>query len=255
MPVGALLGVVAEPGVAGRRGGEIRRRLPGELQAGGEGRQRRARRRRRSRPADGTIRCLKAGPEEGTPILLIHGFGADCCGWMFNHGDLAADRPVHAIDLPGHGGSTKDVGDGTVAALADAVLAYMDAARDRARRISSAIRSAARSRVEIAARAPERATALTLIAPAGLGAEIAQDFIDGFIGESRARKLRPVIEMLVADPAPGHRRHGRGRAEVQTPRRRARRAARRSPTANFSGGTQKRLAARQARQRSASRCR
>ena len=41
---------------------------------------------------------------------------------------------------------------------------------------------------------------LTLVAPAGLGPDIAGDFIAGFIKESRARKLRPYLEMLVADP-------------------------------------------------------
>jgi pyruvate dehydrogenase E2 component (dihydrolipoyllysine-residue acetyltransferase) len=54
--------------------------------------------------------------------------------------------------------------------------------------------------IVIAATAPERVSALTLVAPGGLGTEIAQDFIEGFIAESRARKLRPVLEMLVADP-------------------------------------------------------
>ena len=39
-----------------------------------------------------------------------------------------------------------------------------------------------------------------MIAPGGLGPEIAQDFIDGFIAETRARKLKPVLEMLTADP-------------------------------------------------------
>jgi pyruvate dehydrogenase E2 component (dihydrolipoamide acetyltransferase) len=54
--------------------------------------------------------------------------------------------------------------------------------------------------VEIALADPERVTALTLIAPAGMGAEIAGDFISGFLTETRSRKLRPVLEMLVANP-------------------------------------------------------
>jgi pyruvate dehydrogenase E2 component (dihydrolipoamide acetyltransferase) len=54
--------------------------------------------------------------------------------------------------------------------------------------------------VEVAAAAPDRTAAVTLIAPSGLGNEIAHDFIAGFIAESRAKKLRPVLEMLVADP-------------------------------------------------------
>ncbi len=198
VPVGALLGVVADQNVADAEvekfvGDFLESFKPAEagesgapaaetIEAGGR-----------------TIRRLKAGPEEGTPILMLHGFGADLGGFMFNHGDLAADRPVHAIDLPGHGGSTKDVGEGTIEALAEAVLAYMDAAEIEAAHLIGHSLGGAIA-VEIAASAPGRVTALTLVAPAGLGAEIAQDFIDGFIAESRARKLRPVIEMLVADP-------------------------------------------------------
>jgi pyruvate dehydrogenase E2 component (dihydrolipoamide acetyltransferase) len=144
------------------------------------------------------IRRLKAG-SGGTPLLMIHGFGADHTTWMFNMAELAAAGEVHAIDLPGHGGSEKHVGDGSVESLAEAVLAYMDAAGlESAHLVGHSLGGAIA--VEIAATAPHRAAALTLVAPAGFGKEIAQDFIDGFIGESRARKLRPVLEMLVADP-------------------------------------------------------
>jgi pyruvate dehydrogenase E2 component (dihydrolipoyllysine-residue acetyltransferase) len=198
VPVGALLGVVAAPGVADAEvekfvGAFLESFKPAERAAAGPvpeivvagGRR---------------IRRLKAGPETGTPILMIHGFGADHTTWMFNHAELAADREVHAIDLPGHGGSEKDVGDGSVAALAAAVIAYMDAeGLESAHLVGHSLGGAIA--VEIAATAPNRATALTLVAPAGLGEQIAQDFITGFIGESRAKKLRPVLEMLVADPA------------------------------------------------------
>jgi pyruvate dehydrogenase E2 component (dihydrolipoamide acetyltransferase) len=146
-----------------------------------------------------TIRHLRLGPDEGTPIVLIHGFGADLSTWMFNHGALAADRPVYAIDLPGHGGSSKEVGDASAAGLARTVRAYMDAAGiARAHLVGHSLGGAIA--VEIALAEPERVTALTLVAPAGFGAEIAGDFIAGFIAETRSRKLRPVLEMLVANP-------------------------------------------------------
>ena len=69
------------------------------------------------------IRRLRAGADGVRPMLLIHGFGADLGSWMFNQAELAGERQVDAIDLPGHGGSTKEVTDGSVEALADAVLA------------------------------------------------------------------------------------------------------------------------------------
>jgi pyruvate dehydrogenase E2 component (dihydrolipoamide acetyltransferase) len=198
VPVGALLGVVSDSDVADAdverfvrdflesfkpvERGDSGAPVPETVDAGGT-----------------RIRRLKAGPDQGTPLLLIHGFGADLTGWMFNQADLAADRPVHAIDLPGHGGSSKTVGDGSVPALATSVLAYMDAADiERAHLVGHSLGGAIAAR--IAAEAPDRVAALTLVAPVGLGEEISQDFIDGFITESRARKLRAVLEMLVADP-------------------------------------------------------
>jgi pyruvate dehydrogenase E2 component (dihydrolipoamide acetyltransferase) len=146
-----------------------------------------------------TIRHLRLGPDAGTPILMIHGFGADLSTWMFNQQALAADRPVYAIDLPGHGGSSKQVEDGSAAGLARTVRAYMDAAGiARAHLVGHSLGGAIA--VEIALAAPERVAALTLVAPAGFGDEIAGDFIAGFIAETRSRKLRPVLEMLVANP-------------------------------------------------------
>ena len=173
VPVGALLGVVAEPGVADAEvekfvGAFLENFKPAE--AGEE----------RAAPeivdAGGRrIRRLKAGPEAGTPVLMIHGFGADHTTWMFNQAELSADREVHAIDLPGHGGSEKDVGDGSVEALAEAVLAYMHAeGLQSAHLVGHSLGGAIA--VEIAARAPDRVAAVTLIAPAGFGTEIAQDF-------------------------------------------------------------------------------
>lgn len=146
------------------------------------------------------LRHLRIGPDEGEAIVLLHGFGADMTTWMFNQAALAEDRPVYALDLPGHGGSEKDLDDGSVAALAAVVRDYMDAVGlGSAHLVGHSLGGAIAAAVALAA--PDRVTALTLIAPAGLGPEIAGAFIEGFIGESRARKLRPIIEMLVADPA------------------------------------------------------
>ena len=199
VPVGALLGVVAAPGVAEAEveafvGEFLENFKPAEK--GGEG-----------APAAETIevngrkmRHLRAGPETGTPILLIHGFGADMSTWMFNQGALAEDFSVHAIDLPGHGGSSKEVGDGSTRALAATVVDYMDAVGIGAAHLVGHSLGGAIA-VLIAHEHPDRVAGLTLIAPGGLGPEIAMDFIEGFIAESRARKLRPVLEMLVANPS------------------------------------------------------
>lgn len=144
------------------------------------------------------LRHIKTG-EGGMPVVLIHGFGSDLTSWMFNQAELAEDRVVYAVDLPGHGESAKDVGGGSLDDLTAAITDYLDAAAiGRAHLVGHSLGGAIATR--IAARSPDRVSALTLIAPAGFGPDIAGTFISGFIGEKRARKLRPVIEMLTADP-------------------------------------------------------
>lgn len=140
------------------------------------------------------------GQGEATPALLIHGFGADHSGFMFNHAALAADRPVYALDLPGHGGSSKDVGEGSVQALAKDVRGLVQAlGLERLHLVGHSLGGAIAILMALAN--PKKIASLTLIAPAGLGPEISEVFIEGFIGETRARKLRPFIEMLVANAA------------------------------------------------------
>ena len=97
-------------------------------------------------------------------------------------------------------------------------------------------------------------TALTLIAPGGLRRGDLERIHRGLHRRDRARKLRPVLEMLVANPEHGDGRHGRGGAEVQTPRRRDRRRCERSPTRIFRRQAA-RLAARPARRARRCRCR
>src|SRR5271165_6714431 len=70
-----------------------------------------------------TLRVGRAGPEQGTPVVLIHGYSGDLNNWLFNIEALAAVAPVIALDLPGHGGSSKDVGDGSLKSLADTIAA------------------------------------------------------------------------------------------------------------------------------------
>jgi pyruvate dehydrogenase E2 component (dihydrolipoamide acetyltransferase) len=199
VPVGALLGVVADAGVADAAIDafveEFRARFATE--GGGE---------KPPEPetietASGAIRRLVIGPAgEAVPVLLVHGFGSDLTSWAMNQGALAEGRQVHAIDLPGHGASTKTMASGDIAGLAGIVLAYMDSAGlKKAHLVGHSLGGGIVLRVAL--QQPQRAASLCLIAPCGLGEEINMEFITGFIEESRARKLRGVLEMLTPDPA------------------------------------------------------
>ena len=73
------------------------------------------------------LRYLETSGGSGIPVMLIHGFGGDLNTWMFTQPALAESRRTIALDLPGHGGSAKDVGSGDPETLADALDAAADA--------------------------------------------------------------------------------------------------------------------------------
>lgn len=146
------------------------------------------------------MRYLEIGSGGGTAMVLIHGFGSDHSSWAMNQAALAEGRRVIAPDLPGHGASSKDVGAGDIAALSAMVLAFMDKlGLERAHLVGHSL--GAGIALHLAQTLPTRVASLTLIAPCGLGPEINMEFITGFIAETRARKLKGVLEMLTPTPA------------------------------------------------------
>ncbi len=145
------------------------------------------------------VRYLKHG-DGGEPIVLIHGFGGDLNNWMFNHEALAANRAVFAIDLPGHGGSSKDVNGGSVDALAQSVTGLSASlGLSRVHVVGHSLGGAVA--LELAISDPGLCASLTLVASAGLGAEISIDYVSGFIESARRRQLKPHLEQLFGDPA------------------------------------------------------
>ena len=148
------------------------------------------------------LRYLSMGEAAGSgpPLVLVHGFGGDLNTWMFNQPALAETGPVHALDLPGHGGSVKQLGAGDVTELADAVVAFLDAVGiERAHLAGHSLGGAIA--LELALDRADRVASASLICPAGLGREINIDFIEGFIGATRRKHLKSVLELLFADPA------------------------------------------------------
>ncbi|WP_168771078.1 acetoin dehydrogenase dihydrolipoyllysine-residue acetyltransferase subunit [Palleronia sediminis] len=139
------------------------------------------------------------GGAEGTPLVLLHGFGADASAWMFNQQALAAGRPVHAIELPSHGNSPMAPGLAGFAEIADALAPVIKHLMpDGAHLAGHSL--GGRIALRLAAGAVD-ARSLTLIAPAGLGADANEDFIKGFLNAERRRPMKTTLQMLVADPA------------------------------------------------------
>jgi pyruvate dehydrogenase E2 component (dihydrolipoamide acetyltransferase) len=145
----------------------------------------------------GRLRYTKRGTADNV-VLLIHGFGGDLDNWLFNAEALSEAATVYALDLPGHGQSTKSVADPTVTGLAKTALSFMDTVKiDKAHLVGHSLGGAIA--IEMARQAKARVKSLTLINSAGLGPEINMDYIDGFISSTSRRDLKPALENLFAD--------------------------------------------------------
>ena len=148
--------------------------------------------------ADYKIRYLRMG-EGDKNIVLIHGFGGDLDLWLFTQEPLAAKATVYALDLPGHGQSTKAVRDGSVIALAEIVVKFMDAVGiDHAHLVGHSLGGAVALQTALAH--SDKVDALSLLAPASLGQSINGEYISGFIAAESRREIKPLLQQLVGDP-------------------------------------------------------
>ncbi|MFI8993315.1 acetoin dehydrogenase dihydrolipoyllysine-residue acetyltransferase subunit [Streptomyces sp. NPDC053542] len=131
-------------------------------------------------------------------VVLVHGYGGDKNSWLFVQEPLSEGRTVHALDLPGHGDSAKDVGNGSLDTLAGTVIGFLDALGVRQAHLvghsmGGAVVTAA------AAAAPDRVRSLTLVAPAGYGPELNAEYLRGFASATSRRELKPQLLKLFAD--------------------------------------------------------
>ncbi|WP_163506338.1 acetoin dehydrogenase dihydrolipoyllysine-residue acetyltransferase subunit [Fodinicola acaciae] len=129
-------------------------------------------------------------------LVLVHGYGGDKNSWLFVQEPLSSRFTTYALDLPGHGASAKDVGDGSLDLLSSALLGFL-AAMD----ISSAhlVGHSLGGAVAVRAAASPVVSGLTLVAPAGIGPDINADYLRGFASASTRRELKPHLAALFAD--------------------------------------------------------
>ncbi len=200
LPIGALLGVLAEPDTADADIDAFiedfqASYVPPEIVEGEEA----AISYEWADIDDYKIRYLRMG-EGDRNIVLVHGFGGDLDRWLFTQGPLSASANVYALDLPGHGQSTKTVGDGSVAAMASIVTKFMDhIGVEHAHLIGHSLGGAVAIQTAIAD--PDKVDALSLIATAGIGTEINGTYINGFVEAESRREIKPLLQQLVGDPS------------------------------------------------------
>ena len=146
-----------------------------------------------------TLRYARRG-QKGEPVILIHGFGGDLNNWMFNQEELAGNHQVYALDLPGHGRSTKDVGDGSIDALADVLRGFLESLEiSRAHLVGHSMGGGVALTFCLAH--PAQAASLTLMGSTALGAEINNEYIEGFIAARRRREMKSHLQKLFSDPS------------------------------------------------------
>ncbi len=136
---------------------------------------------------------------QGQDLVLIHGFGSDRLSWAGNVAALLPVARVHSLDLPGHGESTADVGDGSLQHLAGKVADTLKAQGiEKAHLLGHSLGGAIA--LELATEAPGSVMSLSLIAPAGLGSGIDHEFLRNYSELTTPEEAAVLLSRLVTKP-------------------------------------------------------
>jgi len=144
---------------------------------------------------------LEMGRPEAPPLVFLHGFGGDLLTWHYCLVAFANRFRVIALDLPGHGRSTMDVGTGTLAEMVawtgEALTALgIDGAHLVGHSMGGKIG------IALALAYPHRVRSLQLIAPAGLGGDFDLALLTRFTDCSTPDAALAVAERLVGSASP-----------------------------------------------------
>ena len=138
-----------------------------------------------------------SGPEDGIPLVLLHGFGGDGSAWNPVKAGLPESIRVMAVDLPGHGGSLDADGRGGAGRMAKAILAGLDAAGVESFHLAGHSMGGAVSAL-IAMRAPERVKTLTLVAPGGMASDINAGLLARYAKATSEAEIRGCLDEMSA---------------------------------------------------------
>ena len=142
---------------------------------------------------------LLRGSDEA--VVLVHGIGGNLGNWFLNQPVLAAKgRTVAALDLPGHGESSRDVGRGSLEELAAALLDYLGVLGFARTHLVGHSMGAAVC-LEAARRKPARVGSLTLVSPAGLGSPPNLAWAHRLVTSLDPAELNRLLRQAVGDPS------------------------------------------------------
>jgi len=197
LPVGALLGLIADSEVADSDidafVAEFQSRfVPGETEeaestAGPE-----------TVTVQGrNISYLRRG-DSGEVVFLIHGFGGDKNSWLFNHEVLAATNTVYALDLPGHGNSDKAIDDPSLEGFVRVIFGFADALKIGQLHLVGHSFGGATS-LAAALQGTDRIKSVTVISSAALGKEIDAQYVRGLTRTNSRKELKALVGRLFAN--------------------------------------------------------
>jgi len=164
----------------------------------------------------GPLGYLEMGNPAGETVVFVHGFGADLLTWYFCLVPLASRYRLVALDLPGHGRSTPDVGAADLAFMTHWLDEAFDVLGIEAAHVIGHSMGA-KIALGFAVSHGARVKSLSLVSPAGLGGEFHHDTLDAFLerhdaealahhllgpkGQSLGPSLAASLSNAAADPA------------------------------------------------------
>lgn len=151
----------------------------------------------------GRLAIRRAGGSNGIPVVFVHGFASEALAWgglisavAWRTGNHCP--PLLALDLPGHG-SSADESEASIEALVEIVVASLLAEGiTSVHLVGHSLGGALCARINNDGRL--KTVSLTLLAPAGLGADVNATVLEGILRARAPESLRPWVEQLFADP-------------------------------------------------------
>lgn len=152
--------------------------------------------------ADGReVHYLEAGPKSNTPVVFVHGLGGSLSSWQLVMGGMANAHRMTAVDLPGHGGSSKgapDEVDYSLAGVAADVAATLGGGTRKPSVIVGHSLGGAVA-ITLALKYPDLVAGLVLIDSAALGSAIGQELLDLMASDGGAETARGLLSLFFED--------------------------------------------------------
>jgi len=144
-----------------------------------------------------SINYLNISDDKDENIIFIHGFGGDLNNWMFNQEELSNYYNTYALDLPGHGKSSKNIDFGNLNFLTDIIAKFC--IEKKLKKVNIVGHSLGGGiGINLANENKDLVKSLILISPIGLGEEI-DSYIKNFIEADSRKELKPELEKLYYD--------------------------------------------------------